>query len=741
VARNILYTTLFFLIPFSQKAQTNNSMIQKDSLLKIPVPLNTSFISLNDTTVHAANASQNLNSNINPLPGLKNQIFNKNPNSHFFRLIEGNISYNYEYRSIIDTPFAEKNISQHQQFTSILVGIGNLPIRINSFIRKSNSALFKDIVDFQVQFDGIQYSNKIKEQFFNQLSKKITETKDSLSQKLYEEKLAQLIKLKNWISDPHLQQRLIEANEILNVPAITYDLNLPDSTNAVKADSLKRLANAFIAAYSEAKWKYDALHRQVDSLKMIYEKFVQRINQLERLVQEHRLADDISYKDLYHKSSNAIDSLPGFMPKYKWIYGIRNIGLGRNVINTSELTAKNISINGINFEYNSWYYLSLAAGIVDYRFRDFALNRVNRSPQYLYMLRLGVGNTDRNYIILSAFKGQKQLFQTTNQSDKSGIITISGLTAEAKWQVNKSTYIISEIGQSFSPDIKTVPVQKNQWDIRDKTNKALYLKVYSYITRTATRIEGRYKFTGSNYQAFNSFQTNAELRSWYLKANQSFFNKKLKLLLAISKNDFQNPYVLQSYKNNTTFKTFNTTLQIKKWPVVTFSYMPTSQLTIVDSQIQENRFQTLNASISHTYRAGEMRGIVNLIYTKFFNNSTDSGYIYYNSNNLFLGQSFLFKKFSVDVAISNSKNENYSYTVMDGNIKLPVFKNVSINAGVKINKLNDVGIKVGQYIDSEFTFLSKTQLSFRIERSFLPGNSQKSLLPIIWGNVNVSRTL
>ena len=57
---------------------------------------------------------------------------------------------------------------------------------------------------------------------------------------------------------------------------------------------------------------------------------------------------------------------------------VRKFGIGRNQVNYSELTSKNISLTGLNFEYNSWYYAALSAGNVDYRFRDFVVNRFNR---------------------------------------------------------------------------------------------------------------------------------------------------------------------------------------------------------------------------------------------------------------------------------------------------------------------------------------------------------------------------
>ncbi len=743
----IYYTTLLLLFPFFLRAQENQAFLLPkvnkdtclapvDSLLKIASSLFPSIPSFNDTISPVKKAFNEMNGRLNSLPKLNPQ----NPGSHFFRLLEGSISYNYTYRSLIDTPFAEKNISQHQQSSSFLIGVASLPIRVNSFIRKSNSNLFKDIVEFQIQFDGTAYRNIIEQQYYDQFSKKLENAKNSFDVNQYEQKLSQLLRVKDWVSNPQLKQKLIEANEILNVPAITYDLSASDSENLRKADSIKHLAREFIAIYTALKGKYDMLNAQVDSLKAAYEKSIQSIHQIEQIVKGNGGMDDFSYNEYRRQVTKWTSDSFNLFPKYRWVYGIRNFGIGKNQINSSELTANNISVTGINFEYNSWYYLSVTAGVVDFRFRDFALSNEKKIPQHLYLLRLGLGDLRRNYFILSAFKGQKQLFKTMNGSGHMDAIKILGLSAEAKWQVNRTTYVISEIGQSFSPDLKNIPPQKNHWDINDKTNKAFSIKFHSYFFKASARIEARYKFTGSNYQAFSNFHTNSELRSWYVKADKNFFNRKLKLLFSLSKNDFQNPYVQQEYKSNTTFATLNATLRIKKWPIVNVSYMPTSQLTIVGSQLQESRFQTLNASVSHYYKAGQMRGVFNVIYSKFYNNSLDTGYIYYNSKNIYLGQSFLFKNFSVDVNISYNQSASYRYIVMDESIRLPLSKLVSINAGVKVNKLNEFDVKLGQYINSEINVFPKSRLSFRIERSFLPGN-HGNLLPMTWGDVNLLQTL
>ncbi|MDB5245614.1 MAG: hypothetical protein JWQ40_8 [Segetibacter sp.] len=67
---------------------------------------------------------------------------------------------------------------------------------------------------------------------------------------------------------------------------------------------------------------------------------------------------------------------------YKNLLGLRSFTIGRSVVDYSELSVKNISIKGIQVEYNPYYYYAFAPGFVDYRFRDFIVRNRNTSPQY-----------------------------------------------------------------------------------------------------------------------------------------------------------------------------------------------------------------------------------------------------------------------------------------------------------------------------------------------------------------------
>src|SRR5262249_50679675 len=92
------------------------------------------------------------------------------------------------------------------------------------------------------------------------------------------------------------------------------------------------------------------------------------------------------------------------LPKgYKTLMAIKSFNIGRTVVNYSELSAKNISVNGVQAEYNPSGYYAFAAGSVDYRFRDFIVQQPNQPKQYLNIYRIGQGMKDGNSVILTYF--------------------------------------------------------------------------------------------------------------------------------------------------------------------------------------------------------------------------------------------------------------------------------------------------------------------------------------------------
>jgi hypothetical protein len=670
---------------------------------------------------------------------VRKQLFNIPSRPAFLLFRGGYAGYTFNYRSVLDTPYAEKNLAQHQVMSTLNFTIkGIVPIRVNSFIRRSNSAIFRDITDVQVAFDAAAYRNLLTSSVRDRMLRQAPSA-DSLAKKLYNLRQSQLKSLLNWLQDPLTKQKLVEANEIVRVPKVTYNMQLSDSVNEHRSDSLRKEAALLLKLYTENQERYEQLTHERDLYKSLYDSSIGRINKYRQLV-----SGSFSNPGGYDKWTRQLqDYAPGAgqLPAgERWLLGVRSLGVGRNNINSSELTAKNLSINGVHFEYNSWYYLGLTVGLVDYRFLDLVVHHVQQPKQYMYMVRAGLGRLERNYFIVSLLGGQKQLLTSVNSAGISPVVKMTGLSTEAKWQLERNTYLIAEAAQSFTPPMSGTDV-KPGWSLSDKTNKALSLKFSSWMPFSSSRIEAQYKFTGANYQSFNSFQTLSQLKSWYVRVDQNFFKRELKFTASLRTNDFSNPYIVQNYKANTVFKSLGLTFHRRNWPTITAGYMPMSQLTMVGTQLEESRFQTFNAGVSHFYRLGQRRASTNMVYTKFINTSADSGFIYYNAANLYLGQSIFFRDFTATVAVSHSQSTGYQYDVLEGNVDVPLAKFASIGLGAKLHHLNQSMAGIGGFARGNFVLGSRDKLYFQVEKGYLPGSgSAARLAPNVIGTVQYMKT-
>jgi hypothetical protein len=656
----------------------------------------------------------------------------------FAALTGGRLDYTWYYRNNMDTPFIQQNVYQHQLNASAGLVPGNvLPLRVNAQVRRSNSLLFRNITDVQVVFDMGAFQQKVYAGVTDRLRQSAELLRDSVTgmlSNLASLKLRDATELFNSKFNP---QALVEARELLQVPQLGYDNALPDSLAAKKSDSLQKAAAAFIQLYNTEKQKLEKIKASADSLKAVYETSLVAVSKVKALAQ-----GKIPHLDAYRQLANApaikergIELLP---KKYRWLLGIRQLSLGRSPINYSELTAKNMSLNGINAAYNSWYYAAFSAGLVDFRFRDFVLNNPAKPKQYFFMGRLGIGRLEKNYFIVSVYKGKKQVF-ASGVVNRLYAVNTTGISLEAKWQFVKTNYIKAEVAQSIAPDFSTVPVKNNRFSLSGKNDKALAVSTHILVPGLQTKLDMFYQYTGANFQSFSSFRNNSSTTAWGIKGEQSFFNKVLRVTASIKANEFTNPYILQQYRSNTVFKSVQAVLRKKRWPVISAGYMPLSQLTNIDGTVYENRFNSLNATLYHHYRVGDTKAATTMVLTKFYNNAADTGFLYFNAANIFVNQVLYFSRFTASVNITHSTNKNYELNVLDESIQVPLKRVGSILGGVKINHLNRQKSLVGLYGNVQLDFLRNAVISLVYDDGYMPGINGKLVKNTI-GSVRVSKS-
>lgn len=642
--------------------------------------------------------------------------------NRFFNVSGGFSSYAMSYRSVIDTPYAEKDILQHHLNGQINFTAAGMPLRATYLIRRSNSFFFRNIQDLQVAFDPAGARMLLQRKFQQQLTSMADSMANALMPSPPELNGQGLKRIEEWLRHPFQMQRLVEANEVLKVSGITYQQGRSVEYNRAREDSLQRQAAKFLALYHQIdSIHYLAAHCQ-DSLQNSYQSLQTRVKQFRQLSR----SDFSSYSDYLDWKSEMEANGFTAVPISKWhehLLRIRNFSLGRSPLQYSELTAKNISVNGLNLEYSSWYYAALAAGLVDFRFRDFAIGRDKRK-QYLVLARMGIGQPERNFFVLSAFRGHKQLFTARPGATGTTGIDVNGYSALARWRINAHTSVSGEVAESISPDFRSADLQtKTSLQFKDFTNKAFSVQLSSYHPLGRSRLQAAYTYMGPNYQSFSTFQTNSERNAWYVKADRYFFKKMIRVSGSIQTSDFSNPFVTRNYKSNSVFKNVSVTFRKRKWPSFSVGYIPMSQLTRNGEEVSENRFQSLNANMYHYYKVGATNTASTVMFNKFYNAGSDTGYLYYNASSVYFAQNIFLDNVTANLSVSDTRNHQYHMQVFDESLQFKLTQASSFTLGLKINNMNGMEVKVGGYASGTLRLWKRDALHFSVERGFLPGYS------------------
>jgi hypothetical protein len=633
----------------------------------------------------------------------------------------GYVSYNLSYRSNIDTPFREQQVVQHFINTGFSLQVGGMPLRVSGLIRRSNSAFFNNINDIQVVFDAGRVRQMVGGYLRGRLQQYADHLYDSVLGLQYLHGKQALNRMEGALKAPNLLQQLAAYQELLDIPSLSYLPGLSDSANLSRADSVKRVATAFFASYRLLDSTMGKLRRQVDSLALLYGQMQTRYKQVMALANGRLdgLQDVQQWNGYLAKLGITAPLLPA---KYRRLLALRQLGIGRNLVNYSELTGRNIGLKGVNIEYAAQtLYVAFAAGVVDYRYRDFSVNRANRTIPYMVLLRLGKGRPDGTHLYMSVFTGRKQAWGPSGVIDAGRVSSpVTGLSLEAQYSFNANNRITAEVAGSAAPDFRVVPVAKAQFNLSDRKTHAYSLRVYHYLPHSNTKITGFYKYTGAHFQSFANFQTTTALESWHLQVNQYFFKSRLRIHLAVRNNDFSNPYFIQPYHSKALFKSAQLTFRARRWPSISVGYAPVSQLTRLDNQLMENQFNSLNASVNHSYKMGDRRAHTSVLYNRFYNTHVDTGFAYYNAANLFVNQTVVFERFTMQVSVSRSKNSNYELQVLDGGLAFKAGKRGNIGFGWRVNNFNQLETKTGYYGSVQLNLRRWGQLSAVYDNGFLP---------------------
>lgn len=671
-----------------------------------------------------------------------------------FLVVHGNVMYDFYYQSNADTPYLEKEIYQHTVQTSLEITVRDrYPVRVAFTTMRGNSYLFRDLTGANMQYTNRDFKNILLQNAQQWDAGQLKQWKELEELKLrIAARLKEINRLKSWKSGPSALQQMIEERERKLYGKVKDSLSLnagvPDSLGKLtalkdKADSLSR----------KVKDTYDANAAKLDSLQKELARWETLYNQKRQLLgaRKQQLMDVLTKSRNNKELADSLQAMnlpDSVLPRgFRTLLAVRSVGIGRTLVDYSELTAKNISITGVQAEYNPSYYVAFATGAVDYRFRDFVVND-NRVRQYLNMVRVGTGMKEGNNVILSFYTGKKQVYNfntpaggaTTEAPD----YKIMGVSLEGRWQINKNNYIVGEAAKSSMPyyqrEDHSQGLGASMVSMSDHSNEAFAVTAASFVPLTGTRLSGMFKRMGANFQSFSLYATGSAQSAWMIKADQPLFKQQLTLTGSIRQNIYTSVFENASYRSNTVFKSIQATFRRKKWPVLSLGYFPSSQLMkLSDDKYIENLFNTLVGTASYFY---QYRGIsMNTIFsgTRFYNHQTDSGFVYFNSTNLLLNQTVFLGKFTVNGGLSSATNQDYAVYGADGNLQYRVSSWLELGGGLKYNYQTTYRLQQTGYTANAKVNIPKIgEIALMADQGFVPGVN-KQLVPNKTGRLTYTK--
>lgn len=660
--------------------------------------------------------------------------------------VHGNVQYDFLHRSYVDTPFAQRDFNQHTVQASLRVTVKDkYPLKMNIATRASNSPYFRNFLDLGLQLDQYNYVKNYRQQLLDKAKQSLYQSPELKSMEAaLKEKIERLQALKARLAEPDIFQRIVEEREKRYLEKYKREVELirDSSTENINLQQLngfltrKKIIPSLPNKDSLLKDKsyadfIDSKKKELDSLQQDLTRFQRKTDSVRRNVEK-------SIATLRQKISQARNKneLKRLARENEWIEekekgfdhflsNVRSVGIGRSMVSYSELTAWNISLTGFNLEYNdSKVYGAIAAGRMDYGFRDFFGSNSRARQQSLFMARAGIGDKENKALILSAFTGRKYNYGIVQADSVSSYVNLTGYSIEAIWKKDAYTSFSAELAKTTRP-VTGRPGENNSlqdlFDLGDKRNLGISVKGQTRLEKTDTKVEGFLRKTGEHFQSFSLFTYNTDQTAWQLKVDQPLLKNRIGLIGMLRRNDFTHPFADKTFKTSTVFTSIQATARFARWPVFSVGYFPGTQLYIEDKKrVLENVYYMLNASVIYQYNLGIGRMISSAIYNRYSGKGTDSGFIAYSGANYMLSQSLLLRKVQFQGMYSFTDQERMRYNTLELGADYTITKSIRIGGSGKYNSIMGGDHYWGSRVYANIEFRQLGGLQLQYDKSYLP---------------------
>lgn len=677
--------------------------------------------------------------------------------------VSGSVLYDLSYRSWLDTPFAAKDLFQHTLQTRLnFLYKEKYPFHLNITTRFSNNQLFRKYFDVNYNYSAADLTRiakgTVQALLQQELSHRVRQY-DSLLNTLLATK-AEMLQLKDELESPNRDWLLLSKREEAYWQKVSDERNAAFQPNKEEefspdidwralqhrrkqlVDTSKRrieeIKSSFYAAgtthISSLQTRKDSLTRTLDSLESRYNRMV---------AAEKKIVDSARYLVAQAKDMTELSRLvhvfhlsDSCLPKaYRFLGAINTFAIGRATADYSELTVRNLSITGIQVEYNPGYYFAVAAGKVDFRYRDYMINRNQEPRQSIALVRFGKGFKTGNHIYFTYYTGRRQLFNS-GSTFPNNITTpvivpgyqLAGISLAGQWKINRFTVVNAEWAKSTVPYFRLDSAQKSNWmqtllKSRNGQNSAVAVRFSGFFQKSDTRFTGSLRYTGAGFQSFSLINNSSSALAWSARLEQRIKGNRFKAIAGIQQNDFQNPYIQQRFSSSSLQATVQMTWRAKKGLTLMAGYYPSYQLVkLGQDDYGLTRYQTLIGTVSNTYKIGGLQMSSMLMISRFFNESADSGFVYFNSRNIFFSQQFFLHKLTLGTAYQLSRNLDYSISSIEQTVSLELSHLLSISGGAKLHWGTwNGGVRMGYNAGMQWRLGRLGEIQLQAEKGFLPG--------------------
>lgn len=670
--------------------------------------------------------------------------------------IEGNLTYDYLYRSLVDTPFYTKDFQQHSLSGNIRATVNSTyPIDIRFNIRKTNQPFLQNLADFNLSINPQQivrnlqqqiisrYKNALVDSVMNALSKQLAEYKDLLQ--TLDSIMTKRNKMQEWVE---LREALFEKYPNFSINEID---SLIDGVGKSKINSLfsydtPELGDKLMS-YRKGVMEQDRILSVKDSIKTITRGIQEKQQELEQFTKglpdvNHPLGQK-DFRDLLKANNSLRDSLP---KSSKFLLSLKTFSIGRSILNYSELTAKDIAITGLNVEMNPSWYGAIAVGTLNWQFRPFGARNRRLPIQYAGIFRAGWGLTEKAAIIMTYFKGARNLVYSplSDSLPTAPPQRLEGLSAQLIYQVTPDHTLSVEFAKSsfprFHERVPGEPKNSNWLSFQNefKSNQAFSLVYEGQVKKTKTSITARYRQMGADFQCFTFFNVQAQRNAWQWDLNQKI-GKYFFARGGMQKNQANFPGI-ENLKTDVVLKKVQAGFSKPKWPSIFIGYMPSSQIMLIDSMPFENNFQTLNAVATYAWRKGNAMLLSQATATRFFNNGNDTGFIYFNASDYGISQQMSIGKWQFQAGYHYIEQEKQKLQSVDGSITMSIKSGFTFSGSARMNAIQKGGNLFGYGGGMQWQMGRFGSLSLQAERSFFP-NLRNGLEPFETGRLTFMKTL